>query len=399
MRWFRKNLLHGYIHFYVFIAKFMRNHGYQYDVFISHAVEDKLAIANELCGRLEKAGLKIWYSGIELLAGDNISDTVLAGLDNSRYGIAILSKHYLSKSWTIKEFYLLFAKEKDNGKVILPVIYDVTIEELAKKDLDIAGRMGIHASKGMDHVVQKILESIQKEEQINKITKAKKIAPVIVRMVTFVLVLMCISFAFYWQWQKQIPPTTFVNTAIKKHIEEVQTSISSQYISEIKYIDAKATSIDTLEKIFKRYNEAKGYHRNGYELFDGTRSIHFKKNIESELHIDADALTPYNAYLFKSAKIYSTPAQQNTVSYFLVNTKPATFTIDHTYSGDDEYKITVSYKNNIRAIEVTLVFPESGKDTKKQDTKFSGFVPIEVYSFQKSRDRWMVKSISTPETR
>ncbi|NBW34663.1 MAG: TIR domain-containing protein [Cytophagia bacterium] len=60
---------------------------YEYDAFISHAVEDKIPIANELCDRLEKAGLKIWYSGRELNAGDSISTTIGDGLNQSRFGI------------------------------------------------------------------------------------------------------------------------------------------------------------------------------------------------------------------------------------------------------------------------------------------------------------------------
>ena len=59
----------------------MRHNKYDYDAFISHAVEDKIPIANELCAKLEAAGLKIWYSGKELGVGDSIEKTIQNGLN------------------------------------------------------------------------------------------------------------------------------------------------------------------------------------------------------------------------------------------------------------------------------------------------------------------------------
>ena len=65
---------------------------FKYDAFVSHAVEDKFAVANELCVRLERAGLKIWYSGKELKIGDSLEKTIETGLEQSRYGIVVLSQ-------------------------------------------------------------------------------------------------------------------------------------------------------------------------------------------------------------------------------------------------------------------------------------------------------------------
>ena len=76
----------------------MRQNKYEYDAFISHAVEDKIPIANELCAKLEQAGLKIWYSGKELGVGDSIEKTIEKGLNRSRYGIVIFSPTYLAKN-------------------------------------------------------------------------------------------------------------------------------------------------------------------------------------------------------------------------------------------------------------------------------------------------------------
>lgn len=140
----------------------MRQTIYEYDAFISHAVEDKIPIANELCAKLERAGLKIWYSGKELGIGDSIEKTIERGLNRSRYGIVILSPTYLAKNWTIREFYTLLAKEIEEHKVILPVLYNVGVDELKKKDLLMADRFAVSADRGLDFVVDKLVGEIRK---------------------------------------------------------------------------------------------------------------------------------------------------------------------------------------------------------------------------------------------
>ncbi|HEY9487197.1 MAG TPA: toll/interleukin-1 receptor domain-containing protein, partial [Chryseosolibacter sp.] len=141
-----------------------QQHKYEYDAFISHAVEDKIPIANELCAKLERAGLKIWYSGKELGIGDSIEKTIAKGLNRSRYGIVIFSPTYLAKNWTIREFYTLLAKEIEEQKVILPVLYNITLDDLKNKDLLMADRFAVDADKGIDFVVDRLVSEIRKKE-------------------------------------------------------------------------------------------------------------------------------------------------------------------------------------------------------------------------------------------
>lgn len=146
----------------------MRQNKYEYDAFISHAVEDKIPIANELCAKLERAGLKIWYSGKELGIGDSIEKTIERGLNRSRYGIVIFSPTYLAKNWTIREFYTLLAKEIEEQKVILPVLYNITLDELRNKDMVMADRFAVNSDKGMDFVVDRLVREIRKKPVIKQ---------------------------------------------------------------------------------------------------------------------------------------------------------------------------------------------------------------------------------------
>lgn len=146
----------------------MRQTIYEYDAFISHAVEDKIPIANELCAKLERAGLKIWYSGKELGIGDSIEKTIERGLNRSRYGIVILSPTYLAKNWTIREFYTLLAKEIEEHKVILPVLYNIGVDDLKRKDLLMADRFAVSADRGLDFVVDKLVGEIRKPKSAKR---------------------------------------------------------------------------------------------------------------------------------------------------------------------------------------------------------------------------------------
>lgn len=151
----------------LFVEKnIMRQTKYEYDAFISHAVEDKLPIANELCVKLERAGLKIWYSGKELGVGDSIEKTIERGLNRSRYGIVIFSPTYLAKNWTIREFYTLLAKEIKEQKVILPVLFNITLDELKNKDLVMADRFAVNADRGIDFVVDRLVTEIKKTKAV-----------------------------------------------------------------------------------------------------------------------------------------------------------------------------------------------------------------------------------------
>ena len=48
----------------------------QWDVFISHASEDKYTVARPLASLLSKAGLHVWLDEAELKLGDNLSSRI-----------------------------------------------------------------------------------------------------------------------------------------------------------------------------------------------------------------------------------------------------------------------------------------------------------------------------------
>ena len=80
---------------------------YQYDLFLSHASEDKDEVARPLAHLLQERGLSVWYDETELRIGDNLVAKLNAGISASRFGVLALSKAFFARQWTMYELDML----------------------------------------------------------------------------------------------------------------------------------------------------------------------------------------------------------------------------------------------------------------------------------------------------
>src|SRR5262245_11130644 len=97
-----------------------------YDVFISHASEDKKALVEPLANFLVELGAHVWFDKLTLEPGDSLSRSIDRGLAKSRYGLVVLSKSFFEKPWPEYELRGLVSREIGNDKVIIPIWYGVT---------------------------------------------------------------------------------------------------------------------------------------------------------------------------------------------------------------------------------------------------------------------------------
>ena len=67
-----------------------------WDVFISHAFEDKAEVGQPLASMLGRRGLKVWFDECELKAGQSLRVQIETGLAHSSAGTVILSEAYNS---------------------------------------------------------------------------------------------------------------------------------------------------------------------------------------------------------------------------------------------------------------------------------------------------------------
>lgn len=99
-----------------------------YDVFISHASEDKIPFVDTLVEELLQRGVKVWYDRHVLTWGRSIRQNIDAGLRQSKFAIVVLSEHYIQKYWTQKEFNALFSLGSKLGDFILPIWHNISPE-------------------------------------------------------------------------------------------------------------------------------------------------------------------------------------------------------------------------------------------------------------------------------
>lgn len=134
----------------------------KYDVFICHASEDKEAVARPLAETLMTYGLKIWYDDFSLKTGDSLREKIDYGLTHSDYGIIIVSKKFFEKNWPQAEFSAMFSKQVySNKRIILPVWYEISREEVEKHSAIIADIFAQKSSEGIENIAAKLYKEIR----------------------------------------------------------------------------------------------------------------------------------------------------------------------------------------------------------------------------------------------
>jgi hypothetical protein len=133
----------------------------QWDVFLSHAWEDKDEFARPLAHALQNHGLRVWFDEFTLRVGDSLRRSIDKGLASARYGVVIISPSFLKKEWPQKELDGLMAREANGHKVILPVWHNVDADSLRTYSPMLADRLATTSSKGLDRVIDDLLEALR----------------------------------------------------------------------------------------------------------------------------------------------------------------------------------------------------------------------------------------------
>jgi hypothetical protein len=128
-----------------------------WDVFISHASEDKERVARPLAGLLRAAGLRVWLDENELRLGDSLRRKIDHGLAGSRYGVVVLSPSFFAKEWPQRELDALSALGSGSDKVILPIWHGVDQKTVARHSPTLADKLAVSTDRGLDQVALAII--------------------------------------------------------------------------------------------------------------------------------------------------------------------------------------------------------------------------------------------------
>lgn len=140
----------------------MTNRDDAWDVFISHASEDKKAFVRPFAQTLQGLGVRVWFDEFTLRIGDSISRSIDRGLAASRYGIVVLSRAFLRKQWTEYELRGLTAREIEGGRRILPIWHGVSKREVLDFSPPLADKLAINtASADAVDVAMQVLQEVR----------------------------------------------------------------------------------------------------------------------------------------------------------------------------------------------------------------------------------------------
>lgn len=132
-----------------------------FDVFISHASDDKDEVVRPLAEALKEGGLAVWYDEFELRIGDSLRQKIDRGLAKSRFGVVVLSKDFFRKGWPNYELDGLVTKAVGGDQVLLPIWHNITKAEVIDYSPSLADKLARNtATHTVEEIAQEIIEVI-----------------------------------------------------------------------------------------------------------------------------------------------------------------------------------------------------------------------------------------------
>ena len=139
----------------------------EYDVFISHASEDKDDVVRPLAISLKGKGINVWYDEFELKIGDSLRRKIDEGLSKSKFGIVVISKSFIKKGWTNYELDGLMTKAISGQQILLPIWHNITKQEVIDYSPSLADKIARNTSQNtIEEIAREISDLI--ESQSNK---------------------------------------------------------------------------------------------------------------------------------------------------------------------------------------------------------------------------------------
>lgn len=113
----------------------------QYDVFVSHATEDKDAVVRPLALALKERNISVWYDDFEFKIGDSLRRKIDKGLANSRFGIVVISRDFIKKGWTNYELDGIITKSISGEQILLPIWHNISKSEVVDYSPSLADKL------------------------------------------------------------------------------------------------------------------------------------------------------------------------------------------------------------------------------------------------------------------
>lgn len=133
----------------------------EFDVFISHASEDKEGLVRPLATALQEAGLEVWYDEFELGLGDSLRRKIDEGIRRARFGIVVLSEAFFAKQWTQYELDGIVTAQVTGRQIILPLWHGVDHDDVFNFSPSLADKVAVDtATRAIDDLASDIVAAV-----------------------------------------------------------------------------------------------------------------------------------------------------------------------------------------------------------------------------------------------
>jgi hypothetical protein len=298
--------------------------------------------------------------------------------------------------WTLREFFSLLVRRENEKKVILPILYNITPEDLARKDLTMADIFSLRAEKGMDYLVNYLTKemAVQKAKDLGEKQLARKWQTVRTIVVVSIIVLLCVFMYYSWSRSRDsTPDATDIRKGVQGRINEIEREVAS-LLREKQF--SVTVPHDKVLSRFREFQKLNTYYRNEFHLDYVNEDIHHRKNVEQALKVNFDTITASNHYTLDSALIFESQAESgdtNRREYAFVNPVPIVFELGELIKiNEDIYRVEVRYKENIRLVRSVLNFPRLPEKKKGVQKKYEvilhALIPEEHFVIEKKNGEW-----------
>ncbi|HVF05260.1 MAG TPA: DUF1883 domain-containing protein [Frankiaceae bacterium] len=131
--------------------------GQTWDVFISHASEDKTAVARPLRDALTRMGISVWLDEAQMRIGHSLRRKIDDGIRSSRFGVVVLSEAFFRKGWTNHELDGLVTRTVAGEQSLLPIWHDLTADHVRAFSPSLADKVAMSTA---EFTIEEIAEQI-----------------------------------------------------------------------------------------------------------------------------------------------------------------------------------------------------------------------------------------------
>ena len=135
--------------------------GQTWDVFISHASEDKEAVARPLRDALSRRGVTVWLDEAQMKMGDSLRRKIDDGIRSSRFGVVILSEAFFRKGWTNHELDGLVTRNVAGEQSLLPIWHDLTADQVRSFSPSLADKVALSTDQfDIEEIAEQIADVV-----------------------------------------------------------------------------------------------------------------------------------------------------------------------------------------------------------------------------------------------